>query len=300
LTLIDVVLIRQSKEITICHGGERMKEQRMKKLDDLKAIISNTGGAVVAFSGGVDSTFLLKVAHDVLGDKVLAVTANSETYPKRELEEAKAFAKSLGIRHIIIETLELEIAGFADNPPDRCFYCKHELFSKLTEIAKVNGLEVVFDGSNYDDRNDHRPGMRAAKELGVVSPLKEAQMTKDDIREQSKEFGLSTWNKPSFACLSSRFPYGTKITPDKLAVIGEAEDFIRDLGFIELRVRHHGDIARIEIGKADLGRIVTFAEQISDKLKSLGFLYVTLELSGYKTGSMNYTLSEEEKSVENR
>jgi uncharacterized protein len=277
-----------------------MKEQRMKKLDNLKAIISNTGGAVVAFSGGVDSTFLLKVAHDVLGDKVLAVTANSETYPKRELEEAKAFAKSLGIRHIIIETLELEIAGFADNPPDRCFYCKHELFSKLTEIAKVNGLEVVFDGSNYDDRNDHRPGMRAAKELGVVSPLKEAQMTKDDIRELSKEFGLSTWNKPSFACLSSRFPYGTKITPDKLAVIGEAEDFIRDLGFIELRVRHHGDIARIEIGKADLGRIVIFAEQISDKLKSLGFLYVTLELSGYKTGSMNYTLSEEEKSVENR
>lgn len=277
-----------------------MKEQRMKKLDNLKAIISNTGGAVVAFSGGVDSTFLLKVAHDVLGDKVLAVTANSETYPKRELEEAKAFAKSLGIRHIIIETLELEIAGFADNPPDRCFYCKHELFSKLTEIAKVNGLEVVFDGSNYDDRNDHRPGMRAAKELGVVSPLKEAQMTKDDIRELSKEFGLSTWNKPSFACLSSRFPYGTKITPEKLAVIGEAEDFIRDLGFIELRVRHHGDIARIEIGKADLGRIVTFADQISDKLKSLGFLYVTLELSGYKTGSMNYTLTEEEKSVENR
>jgi uncharacterized protein len=300
LTLIDVDLIRQSKKITICHGGERMKEQRMKKLDNLKVIISNTGGAVVAFSGGVDSTFLLKVAHDVLGDKVVAVTANSETYPKRELEEAKAFAKSLGIRHIIIETLELEIAGFADNPPDRCFYCKHELFSKLTEIAKVNGLEVVFDGSNYDDRNDHRPGMRAAKELGVVSPLKEAQMTKNDIRELSKEFGLSTWNKPSFACLSSRFPYGTKITPHKLAVIGEAEDFIRDLGFIELRVRHHGDIARIEIGKADLGRIVTFAEQISDKLKSLGFLYVTLELSGYKTGSMNYTLSEEEKSVENR
>jgi uncharacterized protein len=300
LTLIDADLIKQSKKITICHGGERMKEQRTEKLDNLKAIISNTGGAVVAFSGGVDSTFLLKVAHDVLGDKVLAVTANSETYPKRELEEAKAFAKSLGIRHIIIETLELEIAGFADNPPDRCFYCKHELFSKLTEIAKANGIEVVFDGSNYDDRNDHRPGMRAAKELGVVSPLKEAQMTKDDIRELSKEFGLSTWNKPSFACLSSRFPYGTKITPDKLAVIGEAEDFIRDLGFFELRVRHHGDIARIEIGKADLGRIVTFAEQISDKLKTLGFLYVTLELSGYKTGSMNYTLTEEEKSVENR
>lgn len=277
-----------------------MKEQTLKKLDSLKSIIQNTGGAVVAFSGGVDSTFLLKVAYDVLGDKVLAVTANSETYPKRELEEAKTFAQSLGIRHIVIETLELEIEGFADNPPDRCFYCKHELFSKLTEIAKNNGIEYVFDGSNYDDRNDHRPGMRAAKQLGVVSPLKQAEMTKDDIREISKEFGLSTWNKPSFACLSSRFPYGTKITPEKLTVIGAAEDFIRDLGFQELRVRHHDNIARIEIGKADLARIIPYAEKIVEKVKSLGFLYVTLDLAGYATGSMNYTLSEEEKSVENK
>ncbi len=277
-----------------------MKEQTLKKLDNLKTIIKNTGGAVIAFSGGVDSTFLLKVASEVLGDKTIAVTANSETYPKRELEEAKLFARSQGITHIVIETLELEIAGFADNPPDRCFYCKHELFSKLTDIAKDNGIKYVLDGSNYDDRNDHRPGMRAAKQLGVVSPLKEAEMTKDDIRELSKEFGLSTWNKPSFACLSSRFPYGTKITPDKLVVIGEAEDFIRDLGFKELRVRHHDTIARIEVGKADLGRIVEFADEIADKLKSLGFLYVTLELSGYKTGSMNYTLAEEEKNIESK
>ena len=277
-----------------------MRELTLAKLENLKTIIKKAGGAVVAFSGGVDSTFLLKVAHDVLGDKVLAVTANSETYPKRELEEAKTFAQSLGIKHIVIETLELEIAGFADNPPDRCFYCKHELFSKLTEIAKANGMEYVFDGSNYDDRNDHRPGMRAAKELGVVSPLKQAEMTKDDIREISKEFGLSTWNKPSFACLSSRFPYGTKITPEKLVVIGEAEDFIRDLGFRELRVRHHDNIARIEIGKADLERIIPYADKIVEKVKSLGYLYVTLDLAGYKTGSMNYTLSEEEKSVENK
>jgi pyridinium-3,5-biscarboxylic acid mononucleotide sulfurtransferase len=272
-----------------------MKEETLKKLEKLRTIIRSTEGAVVAFSGGVDSTFLLKVASELLGDNVIAVTANSETYPKRELEEAKLFAKTQGIRHIVIETLELEIAGFADNPPDRCFYCKHELFSKLTDIAKKNGLKYVFDGSNFDDRNDHRPGMRAAKQLGVVSPLKQAEMTKEDIRELSKEFGLSTWNKPSFACLSSRFPYGTKITPDKLVVIGEAEDFIRDLGFQELRVRHHDTIARIEVGKADLGRIVAFADQITDKLKSLGFLYVTLELSGYKTGSMNYTLAEVEK-----
>jgi pyridinium-3,5-biscarboxylic acid mononucleotide sulfurtransferase len=277
-----------------------MKELMLAKLENLKTIIKKTDGAVVAFSGGVDSTLLLKVAHDILGEKVLAITANSETYPKRELEAAKAFALSLGIRHIVIETLELEIDGFADNPPDRCYYCKHELFSKLTEIAKANGMEYVFDGSNYDDRNDHRPGMRAAKQLGVVSPLKQAGMTKDDIREISKEFGLSTWNKPSFACLSSRFPYGTKITPEKLVVIGEAEDFIRDLGFTELRVRHHDNIARIEIGKADLERIIPYADKIVEKVKSLGFLYVTLDLAGFKTGSMNYTLSEDEKSVENK
>jgi pyridinium-3,5-biscarboxylic acid mononucleotide sulfurtransferase len=277
-----------------------MKELMLAKLENLKTIIKNTGGAVVAFSGGVDSTLLLKVAHDILGEKVLAITANSETYPKRELEAAKAFALSLGIRHIVIETLELEIDGFADNPPDRCYYCKHELFSKLTEIAKANGMEYVFDGSNYDDRNDHRPGMRAAKQLGVVSPLKQAGMTKDDIREISKEFGLSTWNKPSFACLSSRFPYGTKITPEKLVVIGEAEDFIRDLGFTELRVRHHDNIARIEIGKADLERIIPYADKIVEKVKSLGFLYVTLDLAGFKTGSMNYTLAEDEKSIENK
>lgn len=277
-----------------------MREQTQRKLEKLKSIIKGTEGAVVAFSGGVDSTLLLKVAHEVLGDKVIAVTANSETYPKRELEEAKHFAQANGIKHIVIETLELEIAGFADNPPDRCFYCKHELFSKLTDIAKNNGLEYVFDGSNYDDRNDHRPGMRAAKQLGVVSPLKQAELTKDEIREISKELGLSTWNKPSFACLSSRFPYGTRITPEKLVVIGEAEDFIRDLGFQELRVRHHDTIARIEVAKADLPRIIEYADQISEKLKSLGFLYVTLELSGYKTGSMNYTLPEEVKSIENK
>ncbi|HWR60028.1 MAG TPA: ATP-dependent sacrificial sulfur transferase LarE [Clostridia bacterium] len=274
-----------------------MEEQTLKKLDRLKKIVGDTGGAVVAFSGGVDSTFLLKVAAEVLGDKVIAVTANSETYPKRELEEARLFAKAQGIKHIVIETLELEIAGFADNPPDRCYYCKHELFSKLMGIAKDNGIKFVLDGSNFDDRNDHRPGMIAARELGVLSPLKEAELTKEDIRGLSRELGLSTWNKPSFACLSSRFPYGTRITPEKLAVIGEAEDFIRDLGFKELRVRHHDSIARIEVGKADLAGIVAHADEITAKLKALGFLYVTLELSGYKTGSMNYTLTEEEKSL---
>ncbi|MGE5677017.1 MAG: ATP-dependent sacrificial sulfur transferase LarE [Pseudomonadota bacterium] len=275
-----------------------MKAEIKGKLNELKTILKRTDGAVIAFSGGVDSTLLLKVAHEVLGDKAYAVTAHSETYPRRELEEARQFTEAQGIKHIVIETLELEIEGFADNPPDRCYYCKHELFSKLTKIAEENGLKYVLDGSNYDDRNDHRPGMRAARQLGVLSPLKEAGLTKDDIRELSREYGLSTWDKPSFACLSSRFPYGTRITPEKVEVIGEAEDFIRDLGFRELRVRHHDSIARIEVAKADLGRIVAYADQITEKLKSLGFLYVTLELSGYKTGSMNYTLSDEEKAIE--
>jgi uncharacterized protein len=279
-------------------NGGKMKEKIQLKLEKLKTILENAGGAVIAFSGGVDSTFLLKIASEVLGKDVIAVTANSETYPKRELEEAKLFTKNQGIKHIVIETLELEIEGFADNPPDRCYYCKHELFSKLINIAKANDIRYVLDGSNFDDKNDHRPGMRAAKQLGVISPLKEAEMTKEDIRILSKELGLSTWNKPSFACLSSRFPYGTRITPEKLVVISEAEDFIRDLGFQELRVRHHDTIARIEVGKADFERIIAFAEEITDKLIALGFLYVTLELSGYKIGSMNYTLAQEEKSIE--
>lgn len=275
-----------------------MKAEIKEKLNVLKTILKRTDGAVIAFSGGVDSTFLLKLAWEVLGDKAIAVTAHSETYPRRELEEARQFTEAQGIKHIVIETLELEIEGFADNPPDRCYYCKHELFSKLTKIAGENGLKYVLDGSNYDDRNDHRPGMRAARQLGVLSPLKESGLTKGEIRELSREYGLSTWDKPSFACLSSRFPYGTRITPEKVAVIGEAEDFIRDLGFRELRVRHHDSIARIEVAKADLMNIVAHADQITEKLKSLGFLYVTLELSGYKTGSMNYTLTDEEKSIE--
>lgn len=275
-----------------------MKAETKEKLNELKTILKGTDGVVIAFSGGVDSTFLLQVAWEVLGNKAIAVTAHSETYPRRELEEARQFTGSHGIKHIVIETLELEIEGFADNPPDRCYYCKHELFSKLTKIAEENGLKYVLDGSNYDDRNDHRPGMRAARQLGVLSPLKEVGLTKDEIRELSKEYGLSTWDKPSFACLSSRFPYGKRITPEKLAVIGEAEDFIRDLGFRELRVRHHDSIARIEVAKADLINIVAYADQITEKLKALGFLYVTLELSGYKTGSMNYTLADEEKAIE--
>ncbi len=270
------------------------------KKNMLKAVLEDLDNVVVAFSGGVDSTFLLKMAKEVLGEKVVAVTANSETYPKRELEEAKRLALEIGVKHIVIETSELAIEGFADNPPDRCYYCKHELFSKLGEIARQNGIEYVLDGSNYDDRNDHRPGMRAAKELKVVSPLKLAELTKEDIRVLSKELGLDTWSKPSFACLSSRFPYGTKITGEKLTVVGEAEDFIRGLGFEELRVRYHDKIARIEVSRSELSNIVTYADSIVEKLKTLGFLYITLDLSGFRTGSMNYMLSKEDIVSENK
>ncbi|SMC22789.1 uncharacterized protein SAMN02745134_01728 [Clostridium acidisoli DSM 12555] len=267
------------------------------KLSILKKNLRNLESIAIAYSGGVDSTFLLKVACEVLGDKVIAITAKSSTYPERELMEAKKFAEEIGVKHIIIVSEELDIEGFAKNPTNRCYYCKKELFTKIQNIAKENKVKHVVDGSNMDDTGDYRPGMIAAKELGVISPLKLSNMTKDDIRNFSKQYGLKTWNKPSFACLSSRVPYGSNITIGKLKMIENAEQFLLDLGFRQVRVRHHGEIARIEVSPEEREAFFNLntMDKVSEKLKEIGFKYVTLDLFGYRTGSMNEVLTDKQK-----
>lgn len=228
-------------------------ETLQEKYEKLKNYIKSLGSLAIAYSGGVDSTFLVKVAYDVLGDRVIAVTATSSTYPKRELNDAITFIKQVGAKHIVIESEELEIEGFNKNPVDRCYYCKKELFEKIWKVAKAHGIEYVADGSNFDDLNDFRPGMKAACELNVVSPLKVAGLTKEDIRKLSKELELPTWDKPAFACLSSRIPYGERITKEKLSMIEKAEEYLLGLGFKQVRVRYHQDkLARIEIGKDEM------------------------------------------------
>ena len=272
-----------------------------EKYELLKDIIEKKESAAIAFSGGVDSTFLLRVAKEVLGDKLIAVTATSSTYPERELKEAIKYSEDIGVKHIIISSEELEIEGFASNPKNRCYYCKKELYTKINNIASANGVGYVFDGSNLDDTGDYRPGMQAAKELDVVSPLKEAGLTKNDIRDLSKELGLPTWNKPSFACLSSRFPYGNKITLPKLNMVDKAEQFLLDMGITQVRVRHHGEIARIEVEPSEREKFfdIEVMNRIGNELKKIGFTYVTLDVLGYRTGSMNEGLSEEEKMDKN-
>ncbi|MCX7922192.1 MAG: ATP-dependent sacrificial sulfur transferase LarE [Clostridia bacterium] len=259
------------------------------KLDSLKSSIKSMEKLVIAFSGGVDSTFLLKVAYDVLKDNVIAVTARSSTYPEREYKEAVDFITKLGAKHITIVSEELDIEGFSSNPVNRCYYCKKELFTKIQEIAIQNNIKYIADGSNVDDLGDYRPGMQALKELQVVSPLREAGMTKDDIRILSKDMDLPTWDKQAFACLSSRFPYGQEITREKLEMVDKAEQFLMDLGFKQLRVRHHGDVARIEVAAHDRKKF--FDEELMDRVyarfKEIGFMYVSLDLKGYRTGSMN-------------
>ncbi|WP_459480751.1 ATP-dependent sacrificial sulfur transferase LarE [Clostridium saccharoperbutylacetonicum] len=268
-----------------------------EKFQLLKDNIKERGSAAIAFSGGVDSTFLVYVAHEILGDKAIAVTATSSTYPQRELNEAIKYAKDIGVKHLIISSEELDIEGFASNTKNRCYYCKKELFTKIRVVAKENSIEYVFDGSNLDDSGDYRPGMQAASELEVISPLKEATLTKEDIRALSKELGIPTWNKPSFACLSSRFPYGRKITIPKLKMVEEAEQFLLDIGIRQVRVRHHGEIARIEVSPEERVKFfdVSVMDKIGETFKKIGFSYVTLDVIGYRTGSMNEVLTAEEK-----
>ena len=271
--------------------------QVQEKFQLLKENIEKRGSAAIAFSGGVDSTFLVKVAHDVLGDRMIAVTATSSTYPERELKEAIQYAKDMGVKHIIISSEELEIEGFASNPKNRCYYCKKELFTKIKRVAEEHNVSYLFDGSNLDDTSDFRPGMQAARELEVISPLKEANLTKADIVTLSKELNLPTWDKPSFACLSSRFPYGHQITKPKLKMVEQAEQFLLDMGIRQVRVRHHEEIARIEVSPEERERFFDIAvmDKIGAYFKELGFTYVTLDMLGYRTGSMNEVLLEEEK-----
>ncbi|MDI3508235.1 MAG: pyridinium-3,5-biscarboxylic acid mononucleotide sulfurtransferase [Clostridiales bacterium] len=265
------------------------------KLQRLKEILAGMGSAAIAYSGGVDSTFLLKVAHDILGDNVIAITARSSTYPEREFNEACELIKQIGAEHVVIISEELEIEGFRSNPVNRCYYCKKELFNKIWNVAKKHGINHVLDGSNVDDTSDFRPGMKAADELGVESPLRQAGMTKNDIRALSKAMGLPTWSKPSFACLSTRFPYGQPITEEKLSMVEQAEQFLLDKGFAQVRVRHHGDIARIEIAPEERRRFFDelLMDEIAARFKQIGFAYTALDLAGYRTGSMNEVLKEE-------
>ncbi|MBI5701185.1 ATP-dependent sacrificial sulfur transferase LarE [Candidatus Saganbacteria bacterium] len=263
------------------------------KQDELRKILTNMERVLVAYSGGVDSTYLLKMALNALGKhNVLAVIASSETYPEFEKKEAIELAEEFDANFKVIETSEFLDENFRKNPDNRCFYCKSELFSKLRDIAKELKYNFVVDGSNADDLADYRPGAKAKKENGVRSPLQEAALTKKEIRSFSKELGLKTWNKPSYACLASRIPYGTEITLDSLKKIDLGEQFLRDLGFSQLRVRHHGSIVRIEINKDELPQIIEndLLDVISRKFESLGYTYVTLDLKGYRTGSMNESI----------
>lgn len=263
-----------------------------EKYQVLRESIKNLKSVAVAFSGGVDSTFLLYVAHDVLGDNVVGITARSLSFPKRELDEAAAFTKEHGIEHIIVDSEELEIEGFSNNPTNRCYLCKTELFTKIRAIALVKGIAYVAEGSNIDDNGDFRPGLQAVSELAILSPLRAANLSKTEIRQLSKDLGLPTWNKQSFACLSSRFPYGEKITPERLQKIDQAEQFLLDLGFHQLRVRFHGDLARIETDESGFAAMLgsKMRTKVDDFFRTLGFTYVTLDLKGYRTGSMNETL----------
>ncbi len=265
-----------------------------EKYEKLKNVIKSLDKAAVAFSGGVDSTLLIKICRDILGDNAIAVTVIGYMQPQREITEAKKYANFIGIKQNTVILEKNVINDFSHNPPDRCYFCKHKIFSKIIEIADKHGIKHVIDGSNVDDMNDYRPGMRAIKELGVISPLKEAGFSKSEIRELSKQLELPTWDKPALACLISRLPYGEPITENKLKMIEQAEEYLSEKEFKQFRVRYHKDIARIEVAPEEREKFfdIKLMDELSNEFKRIGFTYVTMDLSGYKTGSMNVSLTQ--------
>jgi len=260
------------------------------KFENLKTNLKKMGSVVIGYSAGVDSTFLLKVASDILGEKVLAVTVNSDLFSKQELMDCLKFVKKHGIHHIVIDVDIQDIKHFEENPDNRCYFCKKHIFSKIKEIADQEKFQNIIDASNYDDLKDYRPGMKALEKLGIISPLINAKIVKKEIRLLSKEMGLETWDKPSYACLASRFPYGIKINKKRLKTIEKAEDVLKNFGIRQTRVRFHNDIARLEVFKDDFQKILENADEISKKIKELGFKYVTLDIEGYRSGSLNEVL----------
>lgn len=267
-----------------------LTDKRQRLID----LIREMGSVVVAFSGGVDSTFVAAAAYDALGDRALAITGISPSIPEVEVEEAKQLAAQIGIRHELIETHEMDRPGYVENSPERCFHCKDELYTLLGKLTEIDGYDFVVDGCNLDDVGDYRPGRRAAAEHGVRSPLIEAGLTKDEIRALSKERGLPTWDKPAMACLSSRIPYGSPVTIEALDQIEAAEMFLRSLGLRQLRVRHHGAVARIELDESGMAVLMNGGRRnaVVNRFKELGFAYVTLDLAGFRSGSMNEVLKQ--------
>jgi uncharacterized protein len=272
-----------------------MSERARQNYNRLVEHFSELDGVAVAFSGGVDSTLLAKASYDALAERAIAVTARSSTYPDEEYGQSVSLAGLIGIEHVPVDTNEMADPGFYSNPPDRCYHCKRELFNTIIRVAAERGIPNVAEGSTRDDESDYRPGMKAIEELGVRSPLRELGFTKSDVREMLRELGLPNWRKPAMACLASRIPYMSEITPEKLRAVGEAERFIRTLGIDHVRVRHHGSVARIEVSESQFATLLDkkLGTLIYDRLRELGFLYVALDLLGYRTGSMNEALSKE-------